>query len=392
MDTLNPKLVVDAIESLRPGMDQQWSLHQPFFGGREWQYVKDCIDTGWVSSVGKYVDEFEAQLAEYTGSPYAVAVVNGTAALHACLVLAGVQHGDEVLVPALTFVATANAVQYCGAVPHFVDSSTHTLGVDAGKLDAYLSDITQVRNGQCFNRRTGAPIRALVAMHTFGHPVDIDALMEVCDRYGLQFIEDAAESLGSYYKGQHTGTFAPLSALSFNGNKIMTTGGGGAILARDPVLAKRAKHLTTTARVAHRWSFVHDAVGFNYRMPNINAALGCAQLEQVPGFVAAQRRLAQQYQHAFEGIAGVEVFAEPDFACSNYWLNALLLAPEWVAHRDTVLEMSNARGLMTRPAWTLMHRLPMYVDCPRMDLNTAESLEARLINLPSTPTLERGHG
>ena len=391
MKTFDPKVVVDAMESLRPDA-QQWNLHQPFFGGNEWIYVRDCLDTGWVSSVGKYVDRFEDQLAAYTGSPHAVAVVNGTAALHACLVVAGVETGDEVLVPTLTFVATANAVRYCGAIPHFVDSSQDTLGVDPSKLEAYLSDIADVEQGGCINRRTGARISALIAMHTFGHPVDIDPLMALCRRFGIRFIEDAAESLGSWYKGRHTGTLAELSALSFNGNKIMTTGGGGAILAIDPEVAQRAKHLTTTARVAHRWSFVHDEVGFNYRMPNINAALGCAQLEQVPRFVDAQRELAARYRQAFEGVAGVEIFKEPEFAHSNYWLNVLLLDRELVRHRDRVLALSNQRGLVTRPVWTLMHRLPMYADCPRMGLDTAEELEARLINLPSTPAMGRGDG
>lgn len=392
MDAFDPKQIVDCMDTLRSDKDRPWNLHEPHFGGNEWENVRDCIDGGWVSSVGKYVDRLEASLAEYTGAPHAVAVVNGTAALHVCLILANVQRGDEVLVPALTFVATANAVKYCGATPHFVDSSTGTLGIDPERLDAYLRDTALVKGGECFNRGTGARIRALVAMHTFGHPVDIDPLMEVCERYGLCFVEDAAESLGSRYKGRHAGTFADVSALSFNGNKIMTTGGGGAILAKDSAVAKRAKHLTTTARVAHRWSFLHDAVGFNYRMPNINAALGCAQLEQVPRFVEAQRALADRYRQAFAAVSGARVFQEPAFAKSNYWLNVLLLDEASAAYRDEILALSNERGLMTRPVWTLMHRLPMYRECPRMELPTAESLEARLINLPSTAHLVQGDG
>jgi len=302
-----------------------------------------------------------------------------------------VESGDEVLMPALTFIATANAISYCGAIPHFVDSDMATLGLDPQKLERHLENIAEVRDDACYNKETGRRIKAVVPMHTFGHPVDLDALIKVCERYRIELIEDAAESLGSSYKGRHTGHWGRVSALSFNGNKVVTTGGGGAILTNDPELAKLGKHLTTTAKVPHKWSFAHDRVGFNYRLPNINAALGCAQLEQLPGFIESKRALAKAYEQAFEGVAGVRFFNEPSFARSNYWLNVLLLDVENAAHRDELLELSNGIGVMTRPVWTLMHRLPMFSACPRMpSLETAEDIDRRLINIPSSAVLGAG--
>jgi perosamine synthetase len=307
--------------------------------------------------------------------------------LHICLKLAGVQQEDEVLVPTLTFVATANAVSYCGAIPHFVDSEEATLGLDPGKLSDYLAKITNVRPDGCINKRTGRRIKAVVPMHTFGHPVDLDPLVELCRNYRLVLIEDAAESLGSCYKKKHTGNFGATAALSFNGNKVITTGGGGAILTNDELLAKQAKHLVTTARVPHQWSFLHDAVGYNYRMPNINAALGCAQLEKLPEFLGKKRRLAEKYKKVFNSIDGISFFSEPEFAHSNYWLNVLLLDDENSITRDTLLQGFHEKGIMARPAWTPMHRLSMYQHCPRMDLAVAESLEKRIINIPSSAVL-----
>jgi perosamine synthetase len=362
-------------------------LHEPYFGGKEWEYVKDCLDSGWVSSVGDYVNRFEQMLCDYTGSPYVVAAVNGTAALHICLLLAGVKAGDEVLVPAVTFIATANAVTYCNAIPHFVDVKERTLGLDPIKLNDYLKEIGEIRGGICYNRFTGRPIRAVVPMHTFGHPVDIDPLQELCKRHYLVMVEDAAESLGSLYKGQHTGTRGLASSLSFNGNKTITTGGGGAILTSSESIAKLAKHMTTQAKIPHKWEFNHDMVGYNYRMPNINAALGCAQLEQLPGFIKKKRTLAQRYQEAFQNVSGVRFFTEPDFARSNYWLNVLILDEGFARERDNLLESTNNAGIMTRPLWTLMHKLGMYQDCPRMDLSVAENLESRVINIPSSARL-----
>lgn len=388
---LNIDAVLAAVRTVLPADGKSFiSLHEPSFAGNEWTYVKECLDTGWVSSVGKFVDRFEEELAAYTGVKRAVAVVNGTAALHICLLLAGVKADDEVLMPALTFIATANAVSYCGAVPHFVDVEERTLGVDAAKLSTYLEEATEQREGSCFNLTTGRKIAALVPMHTFGHPVDLDPLLELCRRFNITLIEDAAESLGSSYKERHTGQWGLLSALSFNGNKTITTGGGGAILTNDEELGRLAKHLTTTAKTPHRWEFNHDMVGYNYRMPNINAALGCAQLEQLPAFLTAKRALAECYRRAFAKISGIRFFSEPDNCRSNYWLNTLLLDEEYAGQRDLLLQATNDAGIMTRPVWTLMNRLPMFAACPQMNLTASRSLEKRLINVPSSAALAPG--
>jgi perosamine synthetase len=382
--------VIGALHRVLPS-EGPHSLHTPSFEGNEWAYVKECIDTAWVSSAGTYVDRFEEELAEITGVERAVAVVNGTAALHIALQLAGVGPGDEVLVPALTFVATANAVTYCQAVPHFVDSSRQTLGVDAKRLASYLETVADRSGGETVNRLTGRPLRAVIAMHAFGHPVDLDSLAAVCEDYDLVLIEDAAEALGSLYKGRHVGAWGRLSTLSFNGNKTITTGGGGAILTEDPDLADRAKHLTTTAKVPHQWAYVHDQVGYNYRLPNINAALGCAQLERLPSFLQRKRRLASRYRKEFAAVADVTFADEPSFARSNFWLNAILLRPEFVSERDTLLARTHEAGLFTRPAWRIMSTLPMYTECPRMDLREARRIERSLINLPSSPTAVPAH-
>lgn len=381
---LSPQSVLYALESVFSSGHGYLPLHEPHFSGKEWAYVKECLDTGWVSSVGKFVDRFEEDLAAYTGVKRAIAVVNGTAALHICLLLAGVKSNDEVLIPTLTFIATANAVFYCGAIPHFVDSEERTLGVDPHKLNDYLDKIAEQREDGCYNRQTGRCIKAIVPMHTFGHPVDLDPLEDVCQRFNITLIEDAAESLGSFYKGRHTGQRGLVSALSFNGNKTITTGGGGAILTNDEALGRLAKHITTTAKVPHRWEFNHDMVGYNYRMPNINAALGCAQLEQLPAFLVAKRGLAERYQQAFSNISGIRYFSEPANSQSNYWLNTLLLDKKTAGCRDDLLQVTNDAGVMTRPAWTLMHKMPMFSGCPKMDLTDAESLENRLINIPSS--------
>ena len=383
----DPQQVLEAIRRV-VGVDA--TLHSPEFAGNEREYVLDTIDSGWVSSVGDYVDRFERTLAEIIGAESVVAAVNGTAALHIALLIGGVRPGDEVLTPALTFIATANAVTYCGAIPHFVDASEETLGIDPAALDAYLGEIgDRGPDGGLRNRRTGRPIRAVLPMHTFGHPVDLDPLIELCERHGIALVEDAAESIGSTYKGRHTGALGRIGAVSFNGNKTVTTGGGGAVISSDPELGRRAKHLTTQAKAPHRWEYIHDEIGFNYRLPNINAALGCAQLEQLDGFVSDKRRLAEAYLAAFEPLSGVRAFREPSFARSNYWLNAMLLDEPDMELRDEILTVTNDAGLMTRPVWRLMHRLPMYVDNPRMDLSVAESLEARLINMPSSARLGR---
>jgi len=380
--------VVDAVQ--RVVGSQPVSLHAPHFVGNEWRYVKECLDSTFVSSVGAFVDRFEAELAAYTGAARAVAVVNGTAALHVALQLAGVQPGDEVLLPALTFVATANAITYCGAIPHFVDSEERTLGIDPLALREYLHATTEQAGGCCINRSTGCVIRAIVPMHTFGHPVDIDGVLAVAHDFHLVVVEDAAESLGSRYAGRHTGTFGLLGTLSFNGNKTITTGGGGAILTNDVALAQRAKHITTTAKLPHRWAFVHDMVGYNYRMPNLNAALGCAQLEQLPIFIEAKRTLYERYCETFAGVPHTRIMEEPAGCRSNYWLQVLLLDEAAAEQRNGILVATNDAGCMTRPAWTLMHHLPAFEQAPRMPLPVAESIERRLINLPSSPQLVLG--
>ena len=365
-------------------------LHEPRFAGREWDYLKQCLDSGWVSSAGKFVDEFETRLAAICAVKHAVATVNGSAALHAALHLVGVRPGDEVIVPALTFVATANAVTYCGAVPHFVDSLERGFGMDAQKLRSHLASSTFRSDGGLLNRETGRPIRAIVPVHVFGHPVEMDALNAVAGSFALPVVEDATESLGSTYRGCPCGGLGSAGVLSFNGNKIVTTGGGGAIVTNDESLARLARHLTTTAKLPHAWSFVHDQVGWNYRLPNLNAALGLAQLEQLGGFVAAKRSLARRYADAFSGIKGLTWAEEPAGTSSNYWLNAILLDDDSGAARDAVLRATHEAGYLTRPVWTLMHRLNMFHDCPRADLSTAESIERRLVNLPSSAVLATG--
>ena len=359
------------------------SLHEPKFGGNELIYLSECILSTYVSSVGAYVERFEKDLAAYTGARRAVAVVNGTAALQVALQLADVQANDEVIVPALTFVATANAVQYLGAVPHFADSEEDSLGLDPHALRDWLKSVSEPAGEGYRNRQTGRRISALVPMHTFGHPCDLEGLSAVAHDYRLALVEDAAESLGSRYQGQHTGTFGLLGTISFNGNKIITTGGGGAILTNDERLADHAKHLTTTAKLPHRWDYVHDEVGYNFRMPNLNAALGCAQLEQLPEFLASKRRLFKRYQEALADIDEVRLMEEPSGCKSNYWLQTLVLEESAVEQRVEILKATNDVDLTTRSAWRLMHQLAPYEDCPRAPLQVAESLRSRIINIPS---------
>lgn len=377
--------IAEKIKVLEPHKDFL-PLHEPTFSGNEVNYVTDCIKTGWVSSVGKYVDEFEQKLAEFTGVKRAVAVVNGTAALHIALKIAGVQPNDEVLIPSLTFVATGNAVTYCGAIPHFVDVSETTLGLDPFKLGEYLKDNVVINNKKCVNKYTGNVIRAVVPMHTFGHPVDLDPLLDICERYNIVVVEDAAESLGSYYKGTHTGNFGKVSAMSFNGNKIITTGGGGAILTNDEKLADYAKHLTTTAKIPHRWKYEHDEIGYNYRMPNLNAALGCAQLENLSKYIEEKRRIVLKYEEILKDYDGVEIFNEPDFAKSNYWLQTMVIDNSQY-NIDTVLQTLNGQGVMARPIWNPLHQLTPFKNCPKAELTETEKLQQKIVNIPSSAYL-----
>lgn len=360
-------------------------LHEPKFIGNEKAYVIDCIDSTFVSSVGKYVDRFEQMMAEYTGAKYAIATVNGTAALHVALKLVGVSQDDEVITQPLSFIATCNAISYCGATPVFVDVDRDTLGMSPVSLRSFLSTNTTQTSAGCINNSTGQKISAVVPMHTFGQPCRIDEIAKICEEYGIPLIEDAAESLGSYYQGRHTGTFGKLAAFSFNGNKTITTGGGGMIITDDKDLAKRAKHITTTAKQPHPYEFIHDEIGYNYRLPNINAALGCAQLESLPRILESKRSIASAYAEFFSA-SNINFVQEPDQAKSNYWLNALILEDKQA--RDVFLKELNAAGVMARPIWRLMNELTMFQDCQSADLSNAKWLEERVVNIPSSARVQ----
>ncbi|MBJ7574384.1 LegC family aminotransferase [Luteimonas sp. MC1828] len=356
-------------------------LHRPAFEGNERQYLVDCIDSNFVSSVGARVVEFEQQIAAFTGANFAVATVNGTAALHVALELVGVKHGDEVITQTLTFIATCNAMSYAGARPVFVDVDRDTMGLSPDALRRFLAEHAEVRDGQVYNKGTGRRLAACLPMHTFGHPCRIEQIVAICEEYGIAVVEDAAESLGSYVGARHTGTFGKLATLSFNGNKVITTGGGGMVITDDEALAKRAKHLTTTAKVPHPYEFVHDEIGYNYRMPNLNAALGCAQMELLSKMLEIKAEVAQRYREFFAGIG--TRFVEPlPGTTANYWLNAIVLDSE--EERDAFLQYTNSREVMTRPVWRLMSRLPMFQHCQHDGLENSRWLEARVVNLPSS--------
>jgi len=358
-------------------------LHAPTFGGNEKKYMNNTLDSTFVSSVGKYVDQFEQQIEAYTGTTKAIATVNGTAALHTALYMAGVKSGDLVVTQALTFVATCNTLYHMGAEPVFVDVSKISLGLCPKALDSYLEDNAFINNdGLSQHKMTQQIFRAVVPMHTFGHPVELDELMAVCSKWNITLVEDAAESLGSFYKGQHTGTFGDFSAVSFNGNKIITTGGGGMVLCKNFEDGIHTKHITTTAKVPHPYEFFHDEPGFNYRLPNLNAALGCAQMEVLPSFIKKKRTLAMKYQGLFKN-SDFKFIAEPRYAQSNYWLNSII-CPD-VATRETFIKETNDNGVMTRPIWTLMHKLPMFENAKRGNLPVSEWIESCLVNIPSSP-------
>ena len=361
-------------------------LHAPLFIGNEKKYLEECIDTTFVSSVGKFVDRFEADMAAYTGATKAVVCVSGTNALHMAMMLAGVERDDEVLTQALTFIATCNAISYIGAHPVFIDVDMETLGLSPKSVKDWLIKNAEVRNGACYNKHSGRRVKACVPMHTFGHPVKIDELAAVCEEWHLELVEDAAESIGSLYKGRHTGTFGKVGAISFNGNKTITTGGGGMLLFQDEELGTLAKHLTTQAKVPHRWAFVHDHIGYNYRMPNINAALGCAQLENIDRYVADKRETAAIYADFFKNIPDITFFTEPEDCRSNYWLNVVMLKDK--SAQQEFLEYTNDHGVMTRPVWELMNRLEMFKHCETDGLKNTEWLADRIVNIPSSVRLK----
>ena len=372
--------IINFIKSLYPD-ENPVPLHAPRFIGNEKKYVIDAIDSTFVSSVGRYVDKFEEMVREITGAKYAIATVNGTCALHVALKLAGVQPDDEVITQPLTFVATANAISYCGSKPVFLDVDRKMLGLDPRALEDFLKANACIENNTCYNNTTRRRIAACVPVHTFGHPCEIDHIAKVCERYHLVLVEDAAESLGSTYKDQHTGTFGLLGIYSFNGNKTFSCGGGGAIVTNDEDLAKKAKHITTTAKMPHPFEYVHDVTGYNYRLPNLNAALACAQLEQLDSFIDRKRKLAETYKTFFESL-GIPFVHEPDHARSNYWLNAIILPDSKT--RDEFLKVTNNANVMTRPVWKLLNKLEMYRDCRTDALTNAKWLEERVVNIPSS--------
>ncbi len=358
-------------------------LHEPLFIGNERKYVLDAIESTFVSSVGEYVNRFEKMMAKVAGTKYAVAIVNGTAALHISLILADVNAQDEVLTQALTFIATANAISYIGALPVFIDVDKETLGMSPKSLSDFLEKFGEKRNdGFTYNKFSGKRIKACVPMHTFGFPCKIDELVYICEKWNISLIEDAAESIGSYYKGKHTGSFGLMGTFSFNGNKTITCGGGGAVVTNNEAIAKLAKHLTTQAKVPHAWEFAHDHIGYNYRMPNLNAAMACAQLEQLKDFVSKKRELSLLYEKHFEKCKTIEFIKEPSNSESNYWLNCILL--ENKTQRENFLQATNENGVMTRPIWKLMNKLPMFINCQHTDLEISEFIEERLVNIPSS--------
>lgn len=357
-------------------------LHEPRFRGNEKQYLNECIDSAFVSSVGAFVDRFEHDFASYVGSKYAVATVNGTSALHISLLLADVKKDDEVLTQPLTFIATCNAISYCGAKPIFIDVEQESLGMSPAHLKEFLEQNCMVENGVCRNKTTNKVIKACVPMHTFGHPCKIDEIAKICHKWKITLVEDAAESLGSFYKQKHTGRFGKIGAFSFNGNKIVTSGGGGVIVTDDEVLAKKAKHLTTTAKVPHKWEYVHDMIAYNYRMPNLNAALLVAQLEQLDDFLRSKKEIAKKYEEFFAQYNNIKFIKAPKDADSNYWLNGVLLKDE--KERDQFLAFTNEHGVMTRPVWKLMNELEMFQDAQKTNLDNAASLAQRVVNIPSS--------
>jgi len=374
--------IISFIRGKYENKDGPVALHEPRFRGNERRYVLDCIDSTFVSSVGEYVGKFEESIVKYTESKYAVAVVNGTAALHLALQLAGVKSGDEVITQPLTFIATANAICYTGARPVFADVNMKSLGLSPDSVDEFITTRCYTgSDGFLYNRSTRRRIAACVPMHTFGHPCRIDMLREVCDRHKVAVIEDAAESLGSFYKGRHTGTTGQMGILSFNGNKIVTTGGGGMILTDSEEIARHARHLTTQAKVPHRWEYRHDETGYNYRLTNIQAAMGCAQMEMLPQYIESKRALAESYRDLFLN-SGIDFITEPEEARSNYWLNAVMMTD--TKERDAFLEYTNNRGIQTRPAWELMSNLSMFENCEAMPLPNASFIAARLVNIPSS--------
>ncbi len=382
--------LMNEIQAALPKGFDSYALHEPFFDKQEEEYVLECIKTGWVSYQGRFVAEFEQKLSQICESKHAIAVSSGTVALYLCLKILDIEQGSEIIIPSLTFVATANAVMHANMIPHLVDVCHQNFGIDAVKLDDYLAKIIDFdKAGNAINRMTKRLIKAIIPVHVLGHPVDLEGVIRVAQKYNLLVIEDAAEGIGSYYKEKHIGTFGSIAALSFNGNKVITTGGGGALLTKDDELASRLKHISTTAKVAHPYEFYHDEVGYNFRMPNINAAIGCAQLQKLDRFLIAKRRLAEHYKNAFASSEYFDFLQDESHTCSNYWLQALVIKPQFMHLKNQLLEVLNANRIFCRPIWKLMHKLPMYKDVPKSDLTCAEDLYNRVICIPSSPHLSK---
>jgi len=383
MDTNNK--IITFIKDLYNEFGTFVPLHSPVFCGNEKKYLNDCIDSTFVSSVGEYVTLFEKKIAEYTGAAKAVACVNGTSSLHLALMVTGVRPDDEVITQSLTFVATANAISYCGAKPVFLDVDLDTMGLSPISVEKWLTENAEIKEQICYNKISKRRIKACVPMHTYGHPVHLDELSEICKKWNIELVEDAAESLGSFYKGKHTGTFGKVGVLSFNGNKVLTTGGGGMLLFNDHLLAEQAKHLTTQAKIDHPWNFEHDEIGYNYRMPNINAAMGCAQMEYLDRTLENKRATTEGYKNFFRPFEEISFFNEPNDCKSNYWLNSVIFRNE--NQKQKFLEVTNNAGIMTRPIWQLMNRLPMYNHCQTDDLANTVWLSERIVNIPSSVRL-----
>lgn len=382
------KALMNEIQAALPKGFDSYSLHEPYFDAKEEEYVLECLKTRWVSYQGRFVGEFEQSLAQICGAKHAIAVSSGTVAIYLCLKVLGIEAGSEVIIPSLTFVATANAVMHAGAIPHLVDACPQNLGIDAIKLDDYLAQIVDFdKSGIAINKASKRPIRAIMPVHVFGHPVDLDGIMRVAKKYNLIVIEDAAEGIGSYYHERHVGTFGSIAALSFNGNKVITTGGGGALLTNDDVIANKLKHISTTAKIAHPYEFYHDEVGYNFRMPNINAAIGVAQLQKLDQFLKAKHRLAKHYSEAFAGSEYFDFLSDEPDTCSNYWLHAVLIKPQYAHLKNQLLDLLHSSRIACRPIWMPMHMLPMYKDMPKSDLSCTEDLHNRVICIPSSPFL-----
>lgn len=386
MSAPSAKDLIDSLRQVYHGREE-FFLHEPIVGVSEEAFISSCLKEGWISSASAWGRKFENAICSFTSSKHSIVTVNGTSALHCALLAVGINPGDEVIVPAISFIATANAVSYTGATPHFVDSEDITLGIDPIKLDKYLSQETLPHKDGVLNKKTNKIIKALILVHTFGHPAQIDEIFKICEKYKLIFIEDAAESLGSFYKNKHTGCFSRVSILSFNGNKIVTTGGGGAVLTQDQLLADQIRHLSTTAKVAHPWEYSHDQIGFNYRMPGINAAMGCAQMQKLNEFILKKRELARMVMSALKNHSAVKLITEPQNTRSNYWLITVKLNTNSLEERNSILKILHDEKIYARPIWNLIPNLPMYKNCPRMNLDTALDLEKKVVNLPSSAFL-----